>query len=86
MDLQRAILTIIHASTEPLGWYGIAVRLGMKGVVLDDPLVVILHTLEQRGLIKHQFHPDHPHGIYSLTPAGLALLQQPGHGEVSATE
>ena len=76
MNIDREILRIINSSTQPLGWYGIAIRLSMLGVIPETNLVTILQELESRGFIKHEETEGHPHGTYAITTIGKEYLGQ----------
>lgn len=66
----QAILEVLQQSPEPLGWHGIAMRLGQRGVIIGGNLVLLLRELEQQGLLLHGQATGHPHGVYTLTELG----------------
>mgnify|MGYP000104801482 CR=1 FL=1 len=74
MDQQKAILQMLHRSPEPLGWHGIATRLGNQGIIPSGNLVATLRDLVQQGFLIHSQSPVHPHGVYSLTDFGRDQL------------
>lgn len=75
MDQRKAILQIIQQSPAPLGWYGIEIRLGTRGIVLSGNLPAVLRELVQAGWLTHSPAEEHPHGVYSLTELGRAQLK-----------
>lgn len=75
MDIHREILHIIANQPEPVGWYGIQARIGMKGIVLDKNLLSVLKTLEDEGYLTHKEATGHPHGVYQLTDRGKRYLE-----------
>lgn len=74
MNTLQAILHVINSSSQPLGWYGIDMRLGRKGVIIEGNLVQLLRDLEADGYLEHIQKEGHPHGVYILTAAGRILL------------
>ncbi len=74
MDALHTVLQIIALAPQPLSWYGIEIRLGMKGIILDVNLIDVLRSLEARGFIRHHEQPGYPHGCYRVTEAGRACL------------
>jgi DNA-binding PadR family transcriptional regulator len=74
MDQRKAILQVLHQSPSPLGWHGIANRLGSRGITIAGNLVAVLRELVQDGLLNHSQADGHPHGVYSLTDLGRAQL------------
>ena len=76
MNVYSEVLNIINSSPQPLGWYGIEIRLGMKGIILDRNLVSVLNELEEQSLVKHETQDGYPHGIYMITSAGQTFLHR----------
>jgi DNA-binding HxlR family transcriptional regulator len=74
MDQQKTILQLLHRSPEPLGWHGIATRLGNQGIIPSGNLVATLRELVQQGFLIHSQAAGHPHGVYSLTDLGRSQL------------
>jgi DNA-binding PadR family transcriptional regulator len=76
MERDKVILDIIARHSFPMGWYNIAIRLGPRGVFLEENqnLVDILENLVKEGLLEHKDAPGHPSGIYAIIPAGQAFL------------
>lgn len=70
MNIYREILYIIANASRPLGWYGIELRLGMQGIILEMKLTDILDDLVNQGLLLHECTDSHPHGVYRLTSDG----------------
>ena len=75
MDTYREVLQIIARAPHPIGWHGIELRLGMKGVVLDENLIKVLHALVDKDFLIHEEAPGHSHGVYRLTQAGKEYLE-----------
>jgi DNA-binding PadR family transcriptional regulator len=73
-EIEQAILLILHTASHPLGWYGIDQRLGRRGVISQENLVVLLQVLVQQGLIVHKERSGYPHGIYELTDLGRTYV------------
>ena len=78
MDVYYEVLYVIAHTPQPEGWYGIAQRLGMKGVVLNMNLVSVLRDLVERGYLSYEDAPG-SHGLYYLTDAGKEYLQNRHH-------
>ena len=76
MDGYREVLQIIADTSQPLGWYGIEIRLGRKGIVLEENLIAVLRDLVDQGVLVHEDAPGHPHGVYHLTDLGKVHLER----------
>jgi repressor of nif and glnA expression len=74
MNAQLAILRIIGQARHPVGWYSIALRLGMEGIAIEENLVTLLNNLQSQGLVQHIEQGGYPHGAYRLTGRGNDLL------------
>ena len=74
-EQRKAILQIVWESTSPLGWYGIGIRLGTRGIRLSKKLPTLLKELVKAGLLTHSQAEGHPHGVYSLTDLGHTQLK-----------
>ena len=72
---ERAVLTVLRSASKPMGWYQIEVRL--SNMVLDErPLLVgVLSALRDQGLVMEEQAAELPNQRYSLTAAGLSLLE-----------
>jgi DNA-binding PadR family transcriptional regulator len=75
LEEQQIVLEIIAASPKPLGWYGIEIRLGMRGIILQATITTLLRRLEDEGYILHATGQGYLHGIYELTPSGRDYLK-----------
>jgi hypothetical protein len=76
MDKYCEVLQVIAHAPHPIGWYGIEIRLGMKGIVLDENLMKVLRTLVDKRFLTHEEAPGYPHGVYRLTEAGREYLER----------
>jgi hypothetical protein len=74
MDAIYEVLRIIGQSNSPRGWYGIELRLGMKGIILEENLILLLRNLVDNGFLEHIVDDTYPHGIYQLTEKGHNYL------------
>ncbi len=77
MNHRQTLLEIVRASPQPLGWYGIEIRLSMRGIVLEDNLMQLLDRLTTDGYLAHVQREGYPHGVYLLSESGKALLNSP---------
>ena len=74
MDDYRMILQMIKNAEQPLGCYGISIRLGNEGMTLGSNLITTLDDLVNLGYLCYIDTPE-PHGVYSLTDAGAKYLE-----------
>lgn len=70
------VLQIISSMPQGISWYGIATRLGRRGIHLQTHLMSLLRALEADGLIEHQEAEGYPHGLYFLTEQGRSYLER----------
>jgi hypothetical protein len=71
---ERAILEVLAAHGDGLGWHGLATRLGARGSHDARNLVQMLDELATRGLLARDVEPPR----WSLTELGRATLGPPG--------
>ncbi len=74
---EQAVLQILAASPEAMGWYQIERRL--SNLTLDErpPLPPVLGKLVGDGLLQELSAASAPLVRYLITDAGLALLRSP---------
>ena len=58
MDVYSEVLQIIARAPQPVGWYGIEIRLGMKGIILDVPLPAGWVSWSIKDTSGMKPHPD----------------------------
>ncbi len=75
MDTRREVLYTVARAPDGIGWYGIGIRLGMRGTVLEENLMHVLRTLVAEELLTYEEAPDHSHGVYRVTDAGRQYLR-----------
>jgi hypothetical protein len=71
---ERAILEVLAAHGDGLGWHGLAVRLGARGDHDARNLVQMLRAMVGRGLLASAAEPPR----WSATELGRAALAPPG--------
>jgi hypothetical protein len=73
---EQAVLEVLAASTAPMGWYSIELRLSMRALDTRPPLPEVLLLLTKSCLIQSQQYDSSPTTRYELTELGRAILQQ----------
>jgi hypothetical protein len=72
----RVVLETVATVPTGVGWYGVAIRLGMRGIILEEPLPRVLDRLVERGYLKYQDEgPPGSDRTYYLTDKGRKDLE-----------
>lgn len=75
---ESAVLAILRAAEQPLGWHQIETRL--SNVSLDErpPLPSVLAGMVESGLVEVGERPGVPSEVYTITEIGRAGLLRSG--------
>jgi hypothetical protein len=73
-EFERAVLTVLARTSEPLGWYQIERMLSNMTLVERLHLVAVLDELRRRGLVEQFSAANEPKVRHQLTPAGATAL------------
>lgn len=73
-EFERAVLTVLARSGEPLGWYQIERRLSTMTLAERANLLDVLAELRRRGLVEQVAAVVEPAVRHALTPAGTAAV------------
>jgi hypothetical protein len=74
------VLRIVATSGAPVDWHGIAQQLDTREIFFAEHMIIVLHSIVERGLLVYERAVGDDTSRYRLTSAGMAYLEQ-----VSAT-
>ncbi len=70
-DTEKAVVEILAQSDRPIGWYNISIRLGMRGVQLEERLPDLLQRLQVQGFLRERTNDSARQEQYEATRAGM---------------
>lgn len=75
MEEYYQVLSILSRAPDGHGWYGIAMELGRRGVILERNLITVLRELVDTGFVVERQAPDQIHILFQITDAGRSFLE-----------